>query len=125
MELNETDKIRDFELERRAAGQRLESISERMLAIEQRHVRAVEGEWETENTRALSNAQKRTVEVRRRLESDDAYPRLRAEYNGLMERKELLRIDIDYLLREEQRRLCDVLERQLSVVCLNGAVRDD
>jgi hypothetical protein len=122
MELNETDKIRDLELERRAAGKTLELVSGQIHALARLAERTVEEEWETGKDKALSNAQKRAAEVEARLALDEGYRNLQTEYKELTERKELLRIDIDYLLREEQRRLCDVLERQLSVVCLTGAV---
>ncbi len=121
MEPNESDEIRDLELKQFATEKRLEQIVEQMHNIERRCTLAVEDEWETLKDKALSNAQKRTIEYERRLAMSEEYQRTKAERKEFSEHILLMRIDIDYLKRKHQRHSLDIIGRMSDLVTMTGA----
>lgn len=114
MTTNGSDSIRDLELKKFQAKQKLEQIDERMHTIVRKHTLDVESKWENDKDKELSNATKRDAEVKRRLSLDEEFPALAAERKKLVDHNILMQIDIDYLKREHQREFMHLMNSMLN-----------
>ena len=114
MTTNGSDSIRDLELKKFQAKQKLEQIDERMHTIVRKHTFDVESKWENDKDKELSNATKRDAEVNRRLSLDEEFPALAAERKKLVDHNILMQIDIDYLKREHQREFMHLMNSMLN-----------
>jgi len=109
MESKEFDKICVLERNKLSASVDLREIEDRMHVIEAEVAIAVEAEWEETKDKSLSNAQKRTIEIERRLAQNQDYQNLREAKKAISLSISQMRIDIDYLRRAHYTDLCNRL----------------
>ena len=95
-----TDTIKDTELQLLELSETIEELSKSTRGVEQTHTMIIEEKWESTKDKALSNASKRDLAVKEILAGISDYVEMKDELESLRKSKSRMEIELRFMLRE-------------------------